>query len=298
MLLRPLLLTIVLFSVAASAAEPFKDCPTCPEMLAIPRGSVTIGSAADMVDRSAGEGPRRVVHIDYDLAVSKFEITRAQWQEFVTATGYKTEDGCQYFDGHFGYVYEHNWRTPGYAQRPNQPVVCVSVLDAEAYAAWLGKKSKRSYRLPSSVEFEYFNRAGSDAPWFWGTANATACEYANVGDNAIKPQYPKQPVHNCVDDYTFTAPVGSFKPNAFGLFDTVGNVFEWTRDCYHANFDGAPSDGSAWMAENGGDCHFRTPRGGSWISGTNWTRAAAQSKDPVEYRSYLLGFRLVSELRK
>ncbi len=292
------LIALAWLSVAVPAtpvhAAEFKDCETCPEMLPIPRGEVTMGSAPDSIDRGGGEAPKRRVRTDYDFAAGKLEITRLQWQEFVTATGYATEVGCQFYDGHYGYVMEHNWRTPGYPQRPNHPVVCVSVKDAEAFVAWLSARTGRAYRLPTSTEFEYFNRAGSEMPWFWGNASTAACEYANVGDNGIKPFYPKQGVHNCSDDYLQTAPVGSFKPNAFGLHDTVGNVFEWTIDCWHPNFEGLPTDGSAWLDANGGDCKFRTPRGGSWVSGPNWTRATAQSKDPYEYRSYLLGFRVVT----
>lgn len=301
-----LLLALALLAAAAAthAADPpapaasppaFRDCPTCPEMVVVPPGEVTIGSSPDTVDRGTGEGPRRRVRLSRPLAVGRFEITRAQWQEFVSATGRPLAEGCQFYDGHYGYVLEHNWRTPGFAQRPEHPVVCVSVLDAEAYAAWLGARTGRRYRLPSSVEFEYINRAGSDAAWFWGNDSTRACDYANVGDNDLKAHYPRQQVHNCRDEYRHTAPVGRFRPNAFGLHDTVGNVFEWTVDCWHPGFDGAPADGSPWLEAAGGDCAFRTPRGGSWVSGPNWTRAAAQSKDPLDYRSFLLGFRLVAD---
>ncbi len=282
-------------SAADAAPRSFRDCPTCPDMVVVPPGEVTVGSSPDTVDRGAGEGPRRRVRIARPFAIGRTEITRSQWQEFVVATGRATDDGCQFYDGQFGYVQEHNWRTPGFPQRTDHPVVCVSVRDADAFAAWLGSRTGRRYRLPSSAEFEYANRAGSDAPWFWGTDSTAACAYANVADNDLKPHYPKQQVHNCRDDFLHTAPVGRFKPNAFGLHDTVGNVFEWTSDCWHAAFDGAPADGSPWLESGAGDCAFRTPRGGSWVSGPNWTRAAAQSKDPIDYRSFLLGFRLVAE---
>lgn len=278
----------------AAAGQSWRDCDTCPTMVAVPAGAVMLGSHADTIDRGSGEGPKREVRIGYALAVGQTEITRAQWQEFVAATDFKTADGCQFYDGHFGYVMEHNWRNPGFAQRPDHPVVCVSFRDAEAYADWLSQRTGRRYRLPTATEFEYANRAGADTPWFWGVDSTLACEYANVGDNAIKPFYPKQQVHNCVDDYLQTAPVGKFKPNKFGLFDTVGNVFEWSADCYHADFKGVPTDGGAWLEADGGDCQQRSPRGGSWVSGPNWTRAAAQSRDPIDYRSFLLGFRLVS----
>ena len=291
-------LALLLSSVTLAAAAPADvviDCDGCPQMVLIPGGVATLGSHPDTVDRSPGEGPKREVRIAYTLRVARHETTRAQWQEFVAATGHRSGEGCQYYDGHYGYVLEHDWRNPGFPQRPGHPVVCVSLRDAQAYADWMTARTGRRYRLPSSTEFEYFNRAGSDAPWFWGTDSTAACEYANVGDNGLKPHYPKQQVHNCADDYLHTAPAGSFKPNAFGLHDTVGNVFEWTSDCWHARFDGAPTDGSPWLASEGGDCALRTPRGGSWVSGPNWTRAAAQSRDPIDYRSFLLGFRLVAE---
>jgi formylglycine-generating enzyme required for sulfatase activity len=266
-------------ALAADAApRTFRDCPGCPEMVVVPPGEVTLGSADDTVDRGSGEGPQRRVRIAREFAIGRTEITRTRWLEFVTPSGYATPDGCRFYDGHFGYVMEHNWRTPGFPQRAAHPVVCVSVTDAEAYAAWLSTRTGRRYRLPSSGEFEYANRAGSDAPWFWGTAGTEACLYANVGDNDLMPHFPKQQVHNCSDDYLYTAPVGRFKPNPFGLYDTVGNVFEWTRDCWHASFDGAPADGSAWLEAGGGDCAYRTPRGGSWVSGPNWTRARPATK--------------------
>jgi formylglycine-generating enzyme required for sulfatase activity len=277
-----------------STPRSWRDCETCPLMVVVPRGEATLGSHPDTVDRGVGEGPKRRVRIDYELGVAQTEVTRAQWQEFVVEAKYAMADGCQFYDRHFGYVMEHNWRNPGYPQRPDHPVVCVSLRDAEVFAAWLSQRTGRSYRLPSATEFEYFNRAGSDAPWFWGNDSSKACEYGNVGDNDSKAFYPKQPVHNCVDDYLYTAPVGKFKPNKFGLYDTVGNVYEWSSDCYHAQWHGVPLDGSAWLAADGGDCAQRSPRGGSWFSGPNWSRAAIQSRDPVDYRSFLLGFRLVT----
>lgn len=294
-----LLATADTWAQAASVPlREWRDCETCPVMTEIPTGAGMLGSHADTVDRGSGEGPKRQFRIGYSLAAGKTEITRAQWQEFVTATNRPTAEGCQFYDGQYGYVLEHNWRSPGYPQRPNHPVACVSFRDAEEFADWLSQRTGRLYRLPTAAEFEYFNRAGADAPWFWGTDSTLACDYANVGDNAIKAHYPKQQVHNCNDDFVHTAPVGRFKPNKFGLHDTVGNVFEWSTDCYHASFNDAPLDGSAWLDAGGGDCSQRSPRGGSWVSGPNWTRAAAQSRDPVDYRSFLLGFRLVStELR-
>jgi formylglycine-generating enzyme required for sulfatase activity len=284
--------------LAATSLNTFKDCDTCPEMAVIPPGEAIVGSAADTVDRVAQEGPLRRVKIARAYAIARLEVTRAQYAEFVEATARPTPPGCNFWDGHFGTVEEHTWKNPGYVQRSNHPVVCVSYEDAVAYAAWLSRKTGRSYRLPSSVEWEYAARAGSSTPFFWGTSSFEACSYANVGDNTLKRRWPDRQEFNCNDGYEVTAPVGSFKPNGWGLYDTLGNAWEWSEDCFHGTFDGAPTDGSAWREANGGDCAFRTPRGGSWISGPQWTRLSSQSKDPAGYRSFLLGFRVAASPEK
>jgi formylglycine-generating enzyme required for sulfatase activity len=298
-LVLPLATLSAALGLAAPAAEPaevFADCEGCPAMVVVPAGTAVLGSHEDTVDRQAQEGAKRTVTVAYPLAVARTEVTRAQWAEFVAATGYDTEPGCQYYDGHYGIVDEHDWRRPGFAQRANHPVVCVSYDDAEAYATWLARRTGRAYRLPSSTEFEYFNRAGSSLAWFWGTDSTTACRHANVADRRLAWDYPERAIHNCDDGYRKTAPVGSFAPNAFGLNDTTGNVWEWTSDCFHADLADIPLDGRAWLAEDGGDCSLRTPRGGSWISGPAWSRAATQSRDGRGYRSFLLGFRVVARL--
>ena len=112
---------------ADATPRTLRDCPGCPELVIVPPGEVTIGSAPDTVDRGANEGPKRRIRLARALAVGRHEITRGQWREFVEATERPTADGCQYYDGHYGYVQEHNWRTPGFPQRADHPVVCVSV---------------------------------------------------------------------------------------------------------------------------------------------------------------------------
>jgi len=174
--------------------------------------------------------------------------------------------------------------------------VCVSWEDATAYVAWLAKQTKKPYRLLSSSEFEYAARSGTRGPWFWGTESAKACDYANVADDTFRRLYSYAPVFACNDSWERTAPVGSFKPNAWGLHDMLGNAWEWTDDCFHSSFDNIPTDGRAWLAENNGDCKNRTPRGGAWASGTDWLKAVSQSRDPTIYRSQLLGFRVALTL--
>ena len=110
--------------------------------------------------------------------------------------------------------------------------------------------------------------------------------------------YPERDRFPCNDRYVYTAPVGRFKANGFGLHDMIGNAWEWTNDCWHDDLANAPLDGSAWLAADGGDCAARTPKGGSWISGPGWGRAAVRSRDGADYRSFMLGFRVAADINK
>ncbi|RKR15240.1 formylglycine-generating enzyme required for sulfatase activity [Maribacter vaceletii] len=301
----------VLFSLKSNTIEEiksFKDCENCPEMVEVPEGSVYIGSHEDEIGRKKGERNRVKATIKKPFAVAKTEITLAQYRVFMEETKYKSKQafykgeplvGCNYFDGKsYGYVAEHNWKNPGYPQRETDPVVCVSWSDANAYAQWLSKKTGRTYRVPSAVEFEYASRAGSSSPWYWGTDPAEACDYANVGDKAFAKKFPTRASFPCTDGYVFTTRVGRFKPNKFGLFDMVGNAWEWTSDCFQNDLTNAPVDGSAWVDNENNECDARTPKGGSWISGISWGRAAVRSRDGADYKSFMLGFRVAAEIKK
>src|SRR5262249_7097432 len=136
---------------------------------------------------------------------------------------------------------------------------CVSWKETQEYASWLTEETHHHYRLLSEAEYEYVNRAGSSGTYFWGNTSGDLCRYANAGSY-------------CKGGYRYTSPVGSFKPNDFGLFDTTGNVESWTQDCDHDDYSGAPTDGSAWTA---GDCFRRVVRGGSWVGNPRYWHAAA-----------------------
>ncbi len=290
----------------SAAVATFQDCQDCPVMVLIPAGKALLGASIDMVDRKATERARREATLATGFALAQHEVTRAQYAAFVAATRYAPARettrgkpaplGCNYWNGSYGFVAQHDWRNPGFAQRDDEPVVCVSFADAEAFAAWLTKRTGRSYRIPSAVEFEYASRAGSDAAWFWGNNSEDACRYANIADHTLKRRWPKRQEFNCDDGFESTAPVKSFAPNRFGLYDMIGNAWEWTADCWHESLDHAPLDGRPWLEEEGGDCEFRTPMGGAWISGPGWSRSSVRSKDPVPYRSFLLGFRVAAAL--
>src|SRR5262249_46599041 len=154
--------------------------------------------------------------------------------------------------------------------------VCVSFEDAQRYVQWLSRKTGKLYRLPTEAEWEYAARAGTTTARFWGDGRERACDFANVADftGAETLNWNKgnqDQVFQCRDGYANTAPVGSFRPNAFGLYDMLGNVFQWTEDCYHNSYDAAPSDGSAWTT---GECKYRVLRGGSWNVSPRSVRSA------------------------
>ncbi|WP_298487521.1 formylglycine-generating enzyme family protein [uncultured Maribacter sp.] len=300
----------VLFSLKSNTIEEiksFKDCKSCPEMIEIPEGSVYIGSHEEEIGRKKGERNRVKATIEKPFAIAKTEVTLAQFRVFMKESKYKSNVpirngepliGCNYYDGKsYGYIASHNWENPGYPQREDAPVVCVSWSDAKAYCDWLSKKTGREYRVPSTVEFEYATRAGSSSPWFWGTDPELACDYANVGDRTFSNQFPTRPIFPCTDGYVFTSSVAKFKPNAFGLYDMIGNAWEWTNDCFKNNLDDAPIDGSSYLGTNE-ECVFRTPKGGSWISGVAWGRTAVRSRDGADYKSFMLGFRVAAEIKK
>jgi len=286
----------------------FQDCDVCPKMVTIPPGSVYIGSYEDEIGRRKAERLRATATINYSYALGQTEVTLEQYRMFVEETQHQSEKaeykgkilaGCNYYDGKsYGYVAGHNWQNPGYPQREDAPVVCVSWSDAQAYADWLTVKTGRKYRIPSTVEFEYASRAGASTPWYWGTDPTVACEYANIGDRSFAHQFPSRPSFPCDDGYVFTSSVGKFKANDYGLYDMVGNAWEWTNNCFHEDLTDAPKDGSSWEEDGNGDCTFRTPKGGSWISGISWSRSAVRSRDGAHYRSFMLGFRVAAEIEK
>lgn len=275
--------------------ETFLDCDVCPEMVVIPLGSFRMGSPAGEIGRAADEGPVRSVRISEPFALSEREVTVGQFRAFVTETGYHTEaeneGGCyEWTRAKWKKNAESNWRAPGFAQGDDHPVVCVSKSDAREYLKWLSEKTKRRYRLPSEAEWEYAARAGTTTSRFWGESPDHACEFANVADESLKSNYPEyeRPIHGCDDRHVHTAPVGTYTPNGFGLLDMLGNVREWTDDCWNDSYREAPNDGSTWTK---GDCNRSAMRGGSWYDIPDYTRSADRYRNDKENRDYDLGFR-------
>ena len=235
----------------------FRECAKdCPEMIVIPAGEFTMGSPTTEQGRNDDEGPQHKVTIAKPFAVSKFDVTFADWDACVSV------GGCpKATDSGFG--------------RDTKPVINVSWDDAQIYVAWLSKMTGQPYRLLTEAEWEYAARAGTTTAYYWGDDIGKG----NANCKGCGSQW----------DAKQTSPVGSFAANQFGLYDMAGNVYQWVQDCYHDNYDGAPTDGSAWTS---GDCSNRVVRGGSWIYDPQSLRSAFRVGVTTDGRSSYLGFRV------
>jgi formylglycine-generating enzyme required for sulfatase activity len=275
---------LVLNSGIAQAAPPDapnfagpgnRDCADCPELVIVPAGKFKMGSPDSEAGRLPNEGPSHTVTFAKPFAIGKYEITFDEWEACVSAKR------CEA-------VGDDGWG------RGRRPALYINFEMAQGYTKWLSEKTGQKYRLPSEAEWEYAARGGSTTPWFWGTDPKQACDFGNVGDETIKEEHPDWPRHDCNDGYNKTAPVGSFKPNGFGVYDTVGNAWEWVEDCFNPSYEGAPSDGRAWLT---GDCIRRVDRGGGWYNKPEAVRSALRyAGDDPQRRNNTLGFRVVRNL--
>jgi formylglycine-generating enzyme required for sulfatase activity len=269
----------------ATPGRVFRDCSECPEMVVVPAGSFTMGSPTGEVGRSDNEGPQHEVAIAKPLAVARFAVTRGEYAAFVREASHAMGDKCWTYEGRWEERSGKSFRNPGFTQDDRHPVVCVNWDDANAYAAWLSKKTGKTYRLLSESEREYVTRAGTTTPFWWGSSIPTA--QANYDGNytyggGSKGEYLKR-----------TVPVDSFEPNPWGLYNVHGNVWEWTEDCWNDSNTGNPGDGRARIA---GDCNRRVVRGGSWFDFSRSLRSAYRLGLTTDYRSYSQGFRVARSL--
>jgi len=271
--------------------ESFKDCDVCPEMVMVPAGSFQMGSPSSERGRGDNEGPVHRVTIPRALAVGKYEVTKGEFALFVSATGYSVGSACWTYEG--GTWEERSgrmWLDPGFRQSDRDPMVCVSWDDARAYTEWLSRQTGKPYRLLSEAEWEYAARAGTTTARSWGEDSAAACTFANVYDRTGKSVNGFDlATHACNDGVAHTAAAGNYKANGFGLHDMLGNVWEWTADCWNDSYTGAPSDGGAWTQ---GTCERRVLRGGSWDNGPGFVRSANRSGYGIGTRANGVGFRV------
>jgi formylglycine-generating enzyme required for sulfatase activity len=225
-------------------------------MIVIPAGDFMMGSPPGEKGRYNNEGPQHPVTITRPFAVSRFDVTFAEWDACVSV-GVCPQVG----DSGFG--------------RGNRPVINVNWYDAQQYAKWLSEMTGKSYRLLTEAEWEYAARARSTTAYFWGDELG----YRNANCNGCGSQW----------DNRKTSPVGSFNPNSFGLYDMAGNVSQWVQDCWHIDYNEAPNDGSAWTT---GDCDNGVVRGGSWFKEPRNLRSADRFRNPRTLRNLDFGIRL------
>jgi formylglycine-generating enzyme required for sulfatase activity len=284
------------------AAEPksgtvIQDCPNCPEVVVIPKGSFQMGSNMGEADRP--ETPIRTITFAKPFAMGRTEVTVGQFRAFMTASGHKISEGtCGMWVFSDQSPTPRTWQDPGLKRKiaDDEPVVCVGWLDAKAYVDWLAKTTGKPYRLPSEAEWEYSARAGTKTTYVWGEDGQAACKDANVYDQQAGKKWPTKEwgAAACDDGYADLSPVAKFKPNAYGLYDMIGNVWEWMGDCYALNYPPAPVDGSAYLpAEH---CELRSNRGGSWVTRPDRQRPAWRGRDKETMKVSFFGFRVARDL--
>ena len=247
-------------SVGETFRDSLADGGEGPLMVVLPAGRFSMGCLSNGSYCSDDEQPVHDVTLPNNFAMAVHEVTFAEYDRYVQATGARRPD-------------DEGWG------RGNRPVINVDWEEARAYVRWLSEQTGRSYRLPTEAEWEYAARAGTTTKYSWG--NRANYEQANYNSN---------------DRWENTAPVGSFPANGFGLYDMHGNVFEWTQDCWHGSYRGAPTNGQVWEGANGGDCDRRVVRGGSWDFNPGFLRAASRCCHGFSNRSNNLGLRLVQDL--
>jgi formylglycine-generating enzyme required for sulfatase activity len=221
--------------------DPLQDGGQSPEMVVIPAGKFRMGNAQG----PPSEQPVRQIILTQPFAVSRHEISIGDYLRFADATGARLHDRVD-------------------RDKRDHAMAYVTFEEGAKYAAWLSAQTREKYRLPSEAEWEYVARAGSDARYFFGDDAAQLCEYANIADLAARASFREWDVVACDDGFVRPGPVGSHRPNPFGVYDIYGNVSEWVLDCGMPSYEDAPADGSA--ATEGESCESHGFRGGSWDS--------------------------------
>ncbi|MBE5314962.1 MAG: SUMF1/EgtB/PvdO family nonheme iron enzyme [Xanthomonadales bacterium] len=287
-----------------SLTDPLGAGGNGPELVVVPLGSFQMGSPDNEPDRKGNEGPRFAVRIQRGFALSRSETTVGQFRAFIEATGYtpsSSQNGSStIYDERSGSMTARSgvtWESDhnGRPAAADSPVIHVSWVDAKAYSDWLSQQTGKRYRLPSEAEFEYVLRAGTQTRFPWGEGNPTRLvgNLTGDGDRSDTRRNWVNSFPDYQDGYWGPAPVRSYEANRFGIHDINGNVSEWVEDCWHDNYQRAPTDGSAWV--NPG-CNRRVIRGGSWASSPDQARSAFRLTASPTTTNARLGFRVAREL--
>jgi formylglycine-generating enzyme required for sulfatase activity len=291
------LLVILAFLIASTACtspgirSTTRDCGHCPEMVVIPAGTAIVGASASDRYSNPDERPERRIAIREPFAVSRYEITRDQYEAFVLATHRPVGGDCltdRVKRGDWQLDANTTFRDPGFTQAGNHPVACVSWEEAQAYIAWLNAQTSGGYRLLSEVEWEYVARGGASENliYRWGDDATQGGPFANTFDRTMLTRYAGVDTSGykvfdpmpCEDGLFNTSPVGALKPNGYGVYDIIGNVAEWVGGC----FDGA--------------CTRRMIKGGSWGSLAHNVRIAERIPYAPTHRDDSIGIRVARTL--
>lgn len=248
-------------------------------MVYIPGGSFLMGSPDTEEGHQTNESPQHSVTVP-TFFMGKYPITQAQWEAVAD---------------HLPQIHRKLNPKPSYFDGNHYPVESVSWHDAIEFCARLSKYGNREYSLPSEAQWEYACRAGTTTPFHFGeTIGSDIANYYGEHSLGNKPYAQGQPG----EFRNTTTPVGSFKvANAFGLYDMHGNIWEWCLDHWHENYEGAPSDGSAWLKLNVSDNSERVLHGGSWDDIPRYCRSASRRSYDADFRNGNFGFRVISRVR-
>jgi formylglycine-generating enzyme required for sulfatase activity len=294
------------------AGSVILDCaePECPPLVYAPAGSFMMGAAPGETflppePAQPKATPRHRVTFAKPFAIGQHEVTRAEFAAFATATNYQSPARCSITGRTVQILQGRNWKYPTVPQySDDEPVLCTNYYDALMYTDWLSRRTGHRYRLPSEAEWEYAARAGTDTFYFWGDDPQRGCLYSNVMDLA-RYRSQGEPISDamksalCDSGRIFRpgqehSPVTAYQPNPWGLYGVSGNGWELASDCWHQDYNGAPSDGSAWI--DNPLCNMRITRGDGGGMGS-WNHIA--HRYPVfadDHRSNTGTFRVVREL--
>jgi formylglycine-generating enzyme required for sulfatase activity len=290
-LIRPALLSTFAQS-DADTFTVFRDCDECPEMIVLPAGGFDMGLAEEGASKS--EGSLRRVTIPRPIAVGRFEITVGQFASFVDQARLQAGRRCNIVVGsgtslNHRMEHEANFREqPGVEITASHPAACISWHDAKAYVAWLARRTGKPYRLLSEAEWEYAARGGTSGEFSFEGGAARICEFARFAD--LDSPFPDRSTCHSNNSARGPLPVGSLKPNPWGLYDVHGNVWEWVEDCWSNDPELVPVDGTA--LKRSGDCEVGVLRGGSWISAVRRLNVGFRFDNLTRARHHSIGLRV------